>query len=261
MHLLINLILALILDSAGFIMYVYFFSIGYGLSIAGLSAAMLIMFRNSLLPAHVIMCVLLIVYGLRLAVYLLIREMKNTNYKKLLKSESKSSVPVGVKFCIWIACAILFLGQTSPVLFRMEAGKGFDIFSVIGIIFMAAGIFLEIGADHQKNQAKKNDAHMFVSTGLYGFVRCPNYLGEVLLWTGVFVSGINIYRTPLEWIISLIGYIGIIYVMFSGARRLELRQDRNYGHLPAYREYVRTTPILLPFVPLYSVKKYSWLKA
>ena len=63
MHLLINFILALILDSAGFVMYVYFFSIGYGLSVAGLAAAMLFMFRGSLLPAHVIMCLLLIVYG------------------------------------------------------------------------------------------------------------------------------------------------------------------------------------------------------
>ena len=211
MHLLINFILALILDSAGFVMYVYFFSIGYGLSVAGLAAAMLFMFRGSLLPAHVIMCLLLIVYGLRLAGYLLV--------------------------------------------------KGFDAFSVIGIVLMATGILLEIGADWQKNEAKKKDAHMFVSTGLYSFVRCPNYLGELLLWTGVFVSGLNIYHTALEWGVALLGYIGIIYVMFSGARRLEIRQDKNYGHMPAYQTYVKTTPILLPFVPIYSVKKHTWLVA
>ncbi len=200
------------------------------------------------------MCLLLIVYGLRLAGYLLIRELKNTNYKQLLKAESKSNVPLGVKVCIWVFCAILFLGQTSPLLFRMEAGKGADLFSIIGIVLMAAGICMEIEADRQKTAAKKKDAHMFVSSGLYSFVRCPNYLGEVILWTGVFLSGLNVYHTGLEWFIALLGYIGIIYVMFSGARRLELRQDRNYGHLPAYRKYVSTVPILLPFVPLYSVK-------
>ena len=47
--------------------------------------------------------------------------------------------------------------------------------------------------------------------------------------------------------------------MFSGARRLELRQDRTYGADPEYLSYVRSTPILLPFVPLYSVKKHKWL--
>ncbi len=48
MHLLINFILALFLDSVGFIMYVYYFSLGYGMSVAGLALAMLFMFRGSL---------------------------------------------------------------------------------------------------------------------------------------------------------------------------------------------------------------------
>ena len=58
-----------------------------------------------------------------------------------------------------------------------------------------------------------------------------------------------------------IGYIGIIFVMFSGARRLEIRQDKNYGADSEYQKYVTTVPILLPFIPLYSVKKHKWLVA
>lgn len=53
--------------------------------------------------------------------------------------------------------------------------------------------------------------------------------------------------------------LGIVYVMFSGARRLELRQDRTYGADPEYQAYVAKVPSLLPFVPLYSVKKHKWL--
>jgi hypothetical protein len=49
--------------------------------------------------------------------------------------------------------------------------------------------------------------------------------------------------------------------MFSGARRLEIRQDRNYALDPEYLKYIKTVPILIPFVPLYSVKKYSFLVA
>ena len=54
---------------------------------------------------------------------------------------------------------------------------------------------------------------------------------------------------------------GIIFVMFSGARRLELRQNRNYGNDPEYQAYVKKVPILLPFIPLYSVAKYKFLVA
>ena len=49
--------------------------------------------------------------------------------------------------------------------------------------------------------------------------------------------------------------------MFGGARRLEIRQNKYYGSDPEYQAYVKKTPILLPFIPLYSVEKYKWLVA
>ena len=90
-------------------------------------------------------------------------------------------------------------------------------------------------------------------------MRCPNYLGELVIWTGVFISGFTALISAGQWIVSILGYLGIVYIMFSGARRLELRQDRTYGADPEYQAYVKSTPILLPFVPLYSVKKHTWL--
>lgn len=75
------------------------------------------------------------------------------------------------------------------------------------------------------------------------------------------VSGIGAISGVGQWIVVLIGYVGIIYVMFSGARRLEVRQNKNYGNDPEYQKYVTTVPILLPFVPLYSVEKHKWLVA
>ena len=65
----------------------------------------------------------------------------------------------------------------------------------------------------------------------------------------------------MEWICALLGYAGIIYVMFGGARRLEIRQDKNYGADPEYQKYKFTTPIMIPFIPLYSVKNHKWLVA
>ena len=85
-------------------------------------------------------------------------------------------------------------------------------------------------------------------------------IGTVIFWTGVLISGIGAV-SGWQWIVVAIGYIGIIFVMFSGARRLEIRQDKNYGSDPEYQKYVTTVPIMVPFVPLYSVKKYKWLVA
>ena len=120
---------------------------------------------------------------------------------------------------------------------------------------------IEAGADAQKSAAKKVNPKRFVDNGLYKLVRCPNYLGELVIWTGCLLSGIGAGLSVWQWIIALAGYVGIIYVMFSGARRLELRQEKVYGNNPEFQEYVRKTPILLPFIPLYSVAKYEWLRA
>ena len=65
----------------------------------------------------------------------------------------------------------------------------------------------------------------------------------------------------VQWIACIIGYLGIIYVMFSGARRLEMRQNRTYGDDPEYVKYAKTVPIMIPLIPLYSVERHKWLVA
>ena len=100
-----------------------------------------------------------------------------------------------------------------------------------------------------------------MDTGVYRLVRCPNYLGELVIWTGAFIVCFGACCSAWQWIIAAIGYIGIVYVMFSGARRLEIRQNGAYGKDPEYQAYIKKTPILLPFVPIYSVEKYKWLQA
>ena len=61
--------------------------------------------------------------------------------------------------------------------------------------------------------------------------------------------------------LALPGFVLIARVMFSGTRGLEMRQDKNCGSDPEYPEYVRTVPIIIPLVPLYSVKKHKLLVA
>ena len=166
----------------------------------------------------------------------------------------------GVKIAIWVACAVLFVTQIAGVFYRLHNGSGTNAWTWVGAVIMVIGIVLESAADIQKNAAKKINPRRFVDTGLYRIVRCPNYLGEMIFWTGVLISGIGAV-SGWQWIVVAIGYVGIIFVMFSGARRLEIRQNKNYGNDPEYQKYVKTVPILLPFIPLYSVEKHKWLVA
>ncbi|MBP3338976.1 MAG: DUF1295 domain-containing protein [Lachnospiraceae bacterium] len=261
MQFLILFVLALLVSSIGFYKYIYFISIGYGFSIAAIGIALPIMFFDDLSVGTIIASLLFIVYGCRLGGYLLLRELKSAAYRQTMKTEIKDGkdMKIFVKCAIWVTCALLYVCQVSPVLFRLMNWEGTDACCIIGVIIMALGIALESLADYQKSQAKKINPKRFCDSGLYKIVRCPNYLGEVLFWTGVFISGVNVLEGVWQWLSAIFGYICIVYIMFGGARRLEIRQNKNYGSMEDYQKYVKTTPILIPFVPLYSVEKHKWL--
>ena len=252
----------MLVSAIGFKNYVWFISLGYGFSIAAEGIAMLILYGQGLTLGTILCCVVFVLYGLRLGGYLAIREFGGSAYKKNMKGEIKDgkTVPFGVKIAIWTSCAVLYVTQVSGVFYRLVNAAADNAFVFIGAVVMLLGVSLETAADIQKNNAKKVNPRRFVDTGLYRIVRCPNYLGEMIFWTGVLISGIGAVR-GWQWLMVAIGYIGIIFVMFSGARRLEVRQNKNYGNDPEYQKYVKTVPILLPFIPLYSVEKHKWLVA
>lgn len=254
---------ALVVSAIGFKKYVWFISIGYGFAVFAIGITMIVMFHGSIDAGLLAACILFMVYGARLGGYLAFRELKSTSYNKKMKTEIKDGkgMSIGAKCAIWISAALLYACETSPVIFRLVNGKGTDGAVIAGIIIMVVGLILETTADLQKNAAKKVNPGKFVDTGLFRIVRCPNYFGEMTFWTGVFVTGIGSNTGVLQWVLALLGYIGIIYVMFGGARRLEIRQNRTYGDDPAYQAYVKSTPIMIPFIPLYSVEKYKWLVA
>ncbi len=264
-YLWILLAISFAVSSLGWIYFIYFFSIGYGLAISALSVATAVMFHDVMTLPVALLCCVLFIYGIRLALYLFLREKKSATYKHILyQPENTVKKPVFVMFMIWISCALLYVGQISPATFYLyniaEGASVSSLWAWIGAVVAAAGVVIEMVADAQKSAAKKINARRFVDKGLYRIVRCPNYFGEVLMWTGSFVICFGACCTPGQWVIASLGYIGIVYVMFSGARRLELRQNETYGQDPEFQAYIRKTPLILPFVPIYSVARHTWLK-
>lgn len=252
-------------SAVGWLYFIYFFSIGYGFAISALSLATAIIFRDVITLPAAILCGVLFIYGIRLAMYLLLRERRSASYKKILyQPENTARKPLFAMFMIWISCALLYVGQISPVTFYLynmaHLAPVNDLWAWIGALVAAAGVVIEMVADAQKSAAKRLNAHRFVDTGLYRIVRCPNYFGEVLMWTGSFLICFGACCTVGQWVIASLGYVGIVYVMFSGARRLELRQTETYGGDPEFQAYIKRTPLILPLVPIYSVARYKWLK-
>jgi len=261
-HLGIFFALSLLVCLCGFKKYVYFMSIGYGFSVAIIGAAMAVMgLSNAYGPlnlAHYIQFALFMIYGFRLSGFLLIREIKNAAYRKTLAEATGSEVPVFVKFFMWITMGVLYVAQTSGVAFRLFNGAFLpSIVQWIGIAISAFGIGLEAIADKQKSAQKAKRPDMVATEQLYKIVRCPNYFGEILFWTGVTVSCLDCLQGAGQWITVIIAYILIVFIMFNGAQRLEKRQMARYGNNAEYKAYADKTPIIIPLLPVYHLNKQN----
>jgi steroid 5-alpha reductase family enzyme len=250
-------IVAAVLCAVGFYKYVYFISIGYGFAVAGLGVTMLVLFHGQMQAIHYVQCLLFLAYGARLSGFLLYREIKNAAYRKTLSGAtgSESAMPLPAKLGIWLGAAALYVTQVSPVFYRQYNGASDTLVPWIGAAVSAAALCIETLADQQKSAQKAVCPNMVATQGLYKFVRCPNYLGEILFWTGVTVGSLSALQGWGQWLMALVAYACIIFIMFNGAQRLEKRQNARYGALPEYRAYANSTPILLPFVPLYHLNK------
>ena len=261
-HLGIFFALCLLVCLCGFKKYVYFMSIGYGFSVAIIGAAMIVMSIVGIYPAtiaHYVQFVLFIVYGFRLSGFLLIRELKNAAYRKTLAEATgdESKMPVFVKVFMWIYMAALYVAQTSGVSFRLFNGCETSAVQWVGIVISAGGILLEAVADQQKSAQKAKRPEMVATEQLYKIVRCPNYFGEILFWTGVTVSCLDVLQGVGQWITVIIAYVMIVFIMFNGAQRLEKRQMVRYGSNPEYKAYADKTPIIIPFLPIYHLNKQN----
>ena len=85
--------------------------------------------------------------------------------------------------------------------------------SVAGLAIMAAGLLIEGIADRQKSAAKKAAPKRFCDSGLYKIVRCPNYFGETLVWTGNLLAGAALLGNWLAWLLAAVGYASIVLIM------------------------------------------------
>ncbi len=252
--------LSLLVCLCGFKKYVYFMSIGYGFSVAVIGAALAVMSLMGIFRAqapHYLLFLLLVVYGIRLSGFLLYRELKNAAYRKTLKEATgeESALPFFVKVAMWLCMGVLYVAQTSPVSFRMINGGAVSGFVWAGIVICLCAIALEAEADREKSAQKAARPDMVATQGLYKLVRCPNYMGEILFWTGLTVSSLDTLTGAGQWATVLIAWVCIVFIMFNGAQRLEKRQMARYGANAEYKAYADTTPILLPLVPIYHLNR------
>lgn len=255
--------IALVVSALGFWRVVYFISVGYAFSIVAMAVALALLLGAELTPATWLQLLLLLAWGLRLGFFLVQRERQAAAYRAQAQAVHSASARMNpaVRVAIWLTVSLLYAAMFAPALFAAltnadgaTAEPGAAALQWLGIAVMVLGLVIEALADAQKSAAKAAAPNRFCNTGLYAWVRCPNYLGEILFWLGNFVAALGFYGGWAALLVALIGVICLVLIMLGSAKRLEEAQDARYGNLADYQAYVQSTPVLVPFVPLYTLR-------
>ena len=117
-----------------------------------------------------------------------------------------------------------------------------------GMLVWALGMGLEVVADNQKSRFKKHASNrdQYIHTGLWSVVRHPNYLGEIVLWTGLaLASSPYLHGWQLLTLVSPF-LIALLLTKISGVPLLEERAAKRWGHLDSFRAYQERTPRIVP---------------
>ncbi|KAF2089359.1 DUF1295-domain-containing protein [Saccharata proteae CBS 121410] len=140
---------------------------------------------------------------------------------------------------------------------------------VIGLALYIFGITFEATADRQKSnwmEAKKEKKHDqdFITEGLWGKSRHPNYFGESTLWTGIATLaggvlaskaglsslglglGLGGQLTALAMCAVSPAFVTFLLLKVSGVPMSENKYDKRYGDRKDYQEWKKNVPMFIP---------------
>ena len=114
----------------------------------------------------------------------------------------------------------------------------------IGFTICIFAATLQLISDAQMHRFRRKNAgkRLLIREGLWKYSRHPNYLGEILMWWGVYT--IMLSSMPGMWILCVGPLVNTLMFLFVS---IPMADRRNREKRPGFDEYVRETNSLLPF--------------
>ena len=193
-----------------------------------------------------IICILISIWAARLGSFLFMR-VKRAGKDRRFAEMKKRFWRYLLTFTLGGAWVFITMAAGLAAITSMSQ-RPLGIWLAIGMLLWLVGFTIEVIADQQKTKFRKNpdNAEEFITTGLWGYSRHPNYFGEIVLWLGI---GIIALPTLVGWqYMTLISPIFVIFLLvkISGVRLLEEGGQKRWGADPAYQQSIATTSMIIP---------------
>jgi len=160
-------------------------------------------------------------------------------------------------FTAWVLLIPTFLffnfllkGDKTSLFFGMNS-RGV-VFLFIGLIIWLLGLLIESIADYQKQnyiETRKINglSKHWVDIGLWKYIRHPNYLGEVLIWFGIFVFTLS----KINNLFAIVGLVSPVFIyilirFFTGVPQVSASAENSFGNDTDFIEYKKNTGLIFP---------------
>ena len=218
---------------------------GGGFIVAALTAVLL---QAGLTPRARLVVLLVILWGLRLAVHIGLRNLgkgEDERYRKWREEWGRHWLFRSYLQVFLLQGFLLYLISLPVIWIILVKPSPWNGLDAIGLAVWIVGFFFEALGDFQLARFKKDPANRgkIIQQGLWRYSRHPNYFGEVTLWWGIYLLALS---TPGGWMM-IIGPLTITFLILkvSGIPLLE----KKYVNNAAFQEYARRTSAFFPLPP------------
>ena len=196
---------------------------------------------------ELIVSLLVVIWALRLSSFLYLRihrAGKDGRFDRLKTSPIRFLVPWTIQG-LWVFLTMIVVIVINS---QADSAPGLGIWDAIGLLMWLLGFSIEVIADNQKSAFNANSENQgkWIDSGLWSYSRHPNYLGEIMLWTGITCFGISCFSglERVAWVSPI--FIYLLLTKISGVPILDRRGLEKWGNQPEYHKYRENTPTLLP---------------
>lgn len=198
------------------------------------------------LPRHILVTLLVAVWGIRLSGHIFSRHKGEDPRYAAWRDEWKQYFYLRSYFQIFMLQGLMMLVIASPVIaINASVVSGLTILDFIGLGLWLIGFYFEVVGDYQLQVFIDNPENKgrIMRYGLWRYTRHPNYFGEIVIWWAVWLMALNV---PYG-LLTIASPLTITYLLtfVSGVPMLE----KHFKDNPEYQKYQRTTNALIPWWP------------
>ena len=160
----------------------------------------------------------------------------------MLREKSGALYPAVSLFGIMLFPTLVVYLCLLPALHYVQAG-GLNWITLLGFALCLSAATLQLVADIQLHRFQLRAANrgQIIRSGVWRHARHPNYLGEILMWWGVYV--VMLSTQPGLWPLGLGALVNTLMFLFISIPMAEVRMA---GYKEGFDRYVAETNRLLP---------------